>query len=166
MNKNRIVLSLGLYTSKASYLLTTLSSSPSVYCPKAHFRRRASRGQFRSTTSPYALYPCLLLKPISTHYANCPISSPCRPTRASVLSSHIEGLITSLSVLVQWPPLYAAPHGYEPLRATLPDLSSPQGRPRLAGVANYTPLARQRIATFPLPLTKAMFCIPTSYLLS
>jgi hypothetical protein len=43
----------------------------------------------------------------------------------------------------------------KPLRATLPDLSSPQGRPCLAGVANYTPLARQRIATFPLPLTKA-----------
>jgi hypothetical protein len=45
-------------------------------------------------------------------------------------------------------------------RATLPDLSSPQGRPRLAGVANYTPLARQRIATFPLPLTKVWHCIP------
>jgi len=58
------------------------------------------------------------------------------------------------------PPLYDAPHGYEPLRATLPDLSSPQGRPRLAGVANYTPLARQRKVTFPLPLTKAWHRIP------
>jgi hypothetical protein len=52
----------------------------------------------------------------------------------------------------------------KPLRATLPDLSSPQGRPCLAGVANYTPLARQRIATFPLPLTKAWHRIPSHYL--
>ena len=59
------------------------------------------------------------------------------------------------------PPLYAAPHGCEPLRATLPDLSSPQGRPRLAGVVNYISLARQRITTFPLPLTKARHRIPS-----
>jgi hypothetical protein len=68
------------------------------------------------------------------------LGSAYRPTRASVLSSHIEGVITSLSVLVQSPPLYAAPHGFEPLRATLPDLSSPQqGRPCLAGVAYVYP---------------------------
>ena len=35
------------------------------------------------------------------------------------------------------------------LRVTLPDLSSPQGRPCLAGVVVNTPLARQRIYTFP-----------------
>jgi hypothetical protein len=68
------------------------------------------------------------------------LGSACRPTRASVLSSHIEGVITSLSVPVQSPLLYAAPYGFEPLRATLLDLSSPQqGRPCLAGVAYVHP---------------------------
>jgi len=47
------------------------------------------------------------------------------------------------------PPLYAAPRGSEPFRAALPGLPSPQGRPRLAGVALYTPLARQRTNVFP-----------------
>src|SRR5271167_5042657 len=94
-------------------------------------------GSAQSTAFPYAHCPCLLLKPTSTYYANCPISSPCRPTHASVLLSHIEGVITSLSVLVQLPLLYAAPHACKPLHATLLDLSSPQqGRPRLAGVAS------------------------------
>ena len=64
------------------------------------------------------------------------LGSACRQTHASVLSSYIEGVITSPSVLVQSPLLYAAPHGCEPLCATLLDLSSPQqGRPCLAGVA-------------------------------
>jgi hypothetical protein len=36
-----------------------------------------------------------------------------------------------------------------------------QGRPRLAGVANHTPLARQRIATFSLPLTNAWHRLPS-----
>jgi hypothetical protein len=68
------------------------------------------------------------------------LGSAYRPTRASVLSSYIEGVIASLSILAQSPPLYAAPHGFEPLRATLPDLSSPQqGQPRLAGVAYVHP---------------------------
>ena len=64
----------------------------------------------------------------------------------------------------QSPPLYAAPHGCEPLRATLPDLSSPQGRPRLAGVANYTPLARQRIASVSAPTNQsvASYSLPLS----
>jgi len=91
------------------------------------------------------------------------LGSACRPTRVSVLSSHIEGVITSLSVLVQSPLLYAVPYSFEPLRATLLDLSSPQqGRPRLARVATYKPLARQRIVTCLLLLTKAMFCILTT----
>ena len=68
------------------------------------------------------------------------LGSACRPIYASVLSSYIEGVITSLSVPVQSPLLYAAPHGFEPLRATLPDLSSPQqGRLCLAGVAYIHP---------------------------
>jgi len=51
----------------------------------------------------------------------------CRPTRASVLSSHIEGLITSLSVPVQWPPLYAAPQVLKPF--ALPcQISPPHNR--------------------------------------
>jgi len=54
------------------------------------------------------------------------LGSACRPTRVSVLLSHIEGVITSLSVLVQSPLLYAMPYGFELLRATLSDLSSPQ----------------------------------------
>ena len=91
------------------------------------------------------------------------LGSAYRLTRVSILLSYIKGVITSLSVLVQSPLLYAAPHGFEPLRATLPDLSSPQqGRPRLARVATYKPLARQRIVTCLLSLTKAMFCIPTT----
>ena len=68
------------------------------------------------------------------------LGSVYRLTCASVLSSYIEGVITSLSVLVQSPPLYAAPHGFEPLCATLPDLSSlQQGRLCLAGVAYVHP---------------------------
>jgi hypothetical protein len=68
------------------------------------------------------------------------LGSAYRPTRASVLLSHIEGVITSLSVLVQSPLLYATPYSFEPLRATLPDLSSlQQGRPCLAGVAYVHP---------------------------
>ena len=68
------------------------------------------------------------------------LGSACRQTHASVLSSYIEGVITSLSVLVQSPLLYATPYGFEPLRATLPDLSSSQqGRLCLAGVAYVHP---------------------------
>jgi hypothetical protein len=91
------------------------------------------------------------------------LGSAYRLTHASVLSSHIKGVITSLSVLVQSLLLYAMPYGFEPLCATLPDLSSPQqGQPRLARVATYKPLARQRIVTCLLLLTKAMFCILTT----
>jgi len=66
-------------------------------------------------------------------FANCPISSPCsigplKPYRGY----HYQPFRSSRVA-----PLYAAPHSCEPLRAALPDLSSPQqGRPRLAGVAS------------------------------
>jgi hypothetical protein len=48
---------------------------------------------------------------LSLHQPTMPtaLGSACRPTHASVLLSYIEGLITSLSVLVQWPLLYTAP---------------------------------------------------------
>jgi hypothetical protein len=63
------------------------------------------------------------------------LGSAYRPTHTSVLSSYIEGVITSLSVLVQLLLLYAVSYSFEPLHATLPDLSSPQqGRLCLAGV--------------------------------
>jgi hypothetical protein len=52
------------------------------------------------------------------------LSSACRLTYVSILSSHIEGVITSLFTLVQLPLLYAIPYSFEPLCATLPDLSS------------------------------------------
>jgi hypothetical protein len=54
------------------------------------------------------------------------LSSAYKLTRASILLSYIEGVITSLSVLVQSPLLYAAPYSFKPLRAALPNLSSLQ----------------------------------------
>jgi len=54
------------------------------------------------------------------------LGSACKLTRVSVLLSYIKGVITSLSVLVQLPLLYAMPYGFELLCATLLDLSSPQ----------------------------------------
>ena len=50
-----------------------------------------------------------------------------------------------------------APQLCKLFRVTLPDLSSPQGRLCLAGLAQvYEPLARQRILCIPVPLTKAL----------
>ena len=85
--KNRIALSLRLYTSKAHDPLTTLSDGRlPVYCLKR-----------------LALCSCLLLKPTSTHHAHCSICSTCRPTRASVLSSHIEGVaVASIICCAPW----------------------------------------------------------------
>src|SRR5438045_2408063 len=97
LGKNRIAPSLSrLYTSKVSYPLTMLSHSAQDSCLKAHYFAPVLRSWPRHKTFSYALYSCLLLKPTSTHHANCPISSACRPTRASILSSHIEGVSTSL----------------------------------------------------------------------
>jgi hypothetical protein len=75
---------------------------------------------------------------LSLHQPTMPtaLGSACRLTRASILSSYIEGVITSLSVLVQSSLLYATPYSFKLLCATLPDLSSlQQGRLCLVGVA-------------------------------
>ena len=97
VDKNRIAPSLSrLYTSKVSYPLTMLSHSAQDSCLKAHYFAPVLRSWPRHKTFSYALYSCLLLKPTSTHHANCPISSACRLTRASILLSHIEGVSTSL----------------------------------------------------------------------
>jgi len=150
-----------LHLTTSSYIQSRGASpyqGPTIYVPSSHTDLTTSSRYWLTfgVQGTVTSYPAcsLLLKPISTR-SQLPCSAY-RPTRASVLSSHIESVIASLSVPAQSPPLYAAPHGCEPLRATLPDLSSPQqGRPRLAGVANYKPLARQRIVTCPLLLTKA-----------
>jgi hypothetical protein len=68
------------------------------------------------------------------------LGSAYRPTRASVLSSHIEGLIASLSVLAQWPPLYAAPQVLKPF--ALPcQISPPHNRADCVSqeLPTYTP---------------------------
>src|SRR5438045_6296243 len=85
-----------LFSTKVSYPLTMLSHSAQDSCLKAHYFAPVLRSWPRHKTFSYTLYSCLLLKPTSTHHANCPISSACRLMRASVLSSHIEGVSTSL----------------------------------------------------------------------
>ena len=67
--KNRIVLSLRLPTSKASYLLTTLSSSPQGSCPKAHYFGPASRGQLGAEPPPT---PSALVCSLSLHQPTMP----------------------------------------------------------------------------------------------
>ena len=63
-------------------------------------------------------------------------------------------------------PIICCAPGFEALRATLPDLSSPQqSRPCLAGVAYVHPWPGSVCTTYPLLPTEAMFYIPTTYLL-
>ncbi len=78
-------------TSRASDLLTTLSLRPQTFVPKDS-RSVLIRRVSSEHNLPSRPLPCLLLKPISAHYANCPICSPYRPTRASVLLGYIEGV--------------------------------------------------------------------------
>jgi hypothetical protein len=52
----------------------------------------SSEGSYGPEYNPLRPLSCLLLKPISAHYAYCPIGSTCRPTRASVLSGHIDSV--------------------------------------------------------------------------
>ena len=80
-------------TSRASYLPTTLPRRPDkIIAPKssplaAYFERKV-QGQ----NLPLRPLPCLLLKPVSTRSPL--LRSTYRPTRASVLSSHIEGVVS------------------------------------------------------------------------
>jgi hypothetical protein len=78
-------------TSRASDLPTTLSPSDQDFCPRAHYFSPGSEGRPRQNLPPRSC-PCLLLKPISAPYAHCPICSPYRPTRASVLSGYIDSV--------------------------------------------------------------------------
>jgi hypothetical protein len=127
--------------SRASDLPTTLSPSGQDFCPQAHYFLFWFRGSAPGKSLPSRPLSCLLLKPISAHYAHCPICSPYRPTRAFVLSGYIDSV--SIAAII-----YHVPQ-LKLLRVTLPGLPSQQGQPYLAGVAPYTLLARQRTHTFP-----------------
>jgi hypothetical protein len=70
---------------------STLPPSGQDYCPRAHYILLVQRDRTGQYSPPRPL-PCLLLKPTSAHHANCPISFACRPTRASVLSGHIDSV--------------------------------------------------------------------------
>jgi hypothetical protein len=70
---------------------STLPPSGQGCCPKAHYFPPGLEGSYAQYSPPRPL-PCLLLKPTSAHHANCPIGFACRPTRASVLSGHIDSV--------------------------------------------------------------------------
>jgi hypothetical protein len=52
----------------------------------------SSEGSYRPEYNPLYPLPCLLLKPISAHYAHCPIGSAYRLIYISVLSGHIDSI--------------------------------------------------------------------------
>ena len=78
--------------SRASDLPTTLSPSGQDFCPQAHYFLSWFRGSALGKSLPSHPLSCLLLKPISAHYAHCPICSPYRPTCASVLLGYIDSI--------------------------------------------------------------------------
>jgi hypothetical protein len=90
------------------------------------------------------------------------LGSACRPTRASVLLSHIEGLITSLSVLVQWLLLYAAPQVLKPF--ALPcQISPPHNRANRVSqeLPTYTPSQAAYVQRVRSHLPKQCFVFPS-----
>jgi hypothetical protein len=97
--------------------LTPFHASPSDQdsCHKAHCFLLVREVGPRQNHPPRPL-PCLLLKPISANHANCPICSPYRPTRASVLSGHIDSV--SVAAIICHAPQLSL------LRVTLPGLPS------------------------------------------
>jgi hypothetical protein len=95
---------------------------------------------------PLRPLPCLLLKPISAHHAHCPICSHYRPTRASVLSGHIDSV--SVAAIICHAPQLSL------LRVTLPGLpftARPTVSRRSYGPHNPSQASYDR---FSLPLTK------------
>jgi hypothetical protein len=80
-------------TSRASNLPTTLSHRPGkTIAPKGSLLAACFERKAQEQILPLRTLSCLLLKPVSTR---SPLPrSAYRPTRASVLSSHIEGVVS------------------------------------------------------------------------
>jgi hypothetical protein len=89
-------------------------------------------GSYGPEYNPPRPLPCLLLKPTSAHHANCPIGSTCRPTRASVLSGHIDS-VTVAAIICHAPQ-------QKLLRVTLPGLPF-TARPTVSS-RSYRPYSR------------------------
>jgi hypothetical protein len=107
----------------------------------------SSGGSYEDRYNPPRPLTCLLLKPTLAHYANCPISSACRLTRASVLSGHINSV--SIAAII-----YHASQRLL-LRVTLPGLPytvRPTVSSRSYSVYNPSQASYNCVS---LPLTKA-----------
>ena len=119
----------------------------------------SSEGSYGPEYNPLRPLPCLLLKPISAHHAYCPIGSAYRPTRASVLSGHIDS-VTVATIICHAPQ-------QKLLRVTLPGLPF-TARPTVSG-RSYRPYSHSHApyVCFSLLLTKVQnpFSLLPFYLL-